>query len=64
MAHFINAKETLVTEAIDGFLRTSGSADLARLDGFPQIKVVMNTAHAANRVAVIRSEERRVGKEC
>ena len=53
MAHFINAKETLVTDALDGFLRTAGNADLARLDGFPQIKVVLNTAHAANRVAVI-----------
>ena len=53
MSHFINTKETLVTDAIEGFLRTAGSIDLARLDGFPQIKVVVNTAHAANRVAVI-----------
>jgi triose/dihydroxyacetone kinase / FAD-AMP lyase (cyclizing) len=53
MSHFINTKETLVTEAIDGFLRTSGNADLARLDGFPQIKVIVNTAHANTRVAVI-----------
>lgn len=53
MSHFINTKETLVIEAIDGFLRTSGNADLARLDGFPQIKVVVNTAHAANKVAII-----------
>ncbi len=53
MAHFINTKETLVTEAIDGFLRTSGNPDLARLDGYPQIKVIVNTTHAANRVAVI-----------
>lgn len=53
MAHFINAKDSLVTEAIDGFLRASGNVDLARLDGFPQIKVVVNTAHPSNRVAVI-----------
>lgn len=53
MSHFINTKETLVIEAIDGFLRTSGNADLARLDGFPQIKVVINTTHPANRVAII-----------
>ena len=53
MGHFINTKETLVTEAIDGFLRTCGNSALARLDGFPQIKVVVNTTHAANRVAVI-----------
>ena len=53
MSHFINTKETLVIEAIDGFLRTSGNADLARLDGFPQIKVVVNTAHPVNKVAII-----------
>ena len=53
MAHFINTKETLVTEAIDGFLRTCGNPNLARLDGYPQIKVLVNTTHAANRVAVI-----------
>jgi dihydroxyacetone kinase len=37
---FINAKEDIVTEAIDGLLRSSGGA-LARLDGYPHIKVVV-----------------------
>ena len=33
MAQFINTKETLVTEAIDGALYTAGDR-LARLNGF------------------------------
>ena len=42
MQQFINSKETLVTEAIDGVLRTAGGR-LARLDGYPHIKVVTRT---------------------
>ena len=38
MAQFINAKENLVTEAIDGLLAASGGT-LSRLDGYPHIKV-------------------------
>jgi ATP-dependent dihydroxyacetone kinase len=53
MAHFINTKETLVTEAVDGFLRTAGAANLARLDGYPQIKVVVATDAKPNRVALV-----------
>jgi ATP-dependent dihydroxyacetone kinase len=52
-SQFINSKETLVTEALDGLLRTSGNPDIVRLDAYPQIKVILNKAHAANRVAVI-----------
>src|SRR3546814_8805615 len=37
MQQFINARETLVTEALDGLLRTAGGRP-ARLDGFPHIK--------------------------
>lgn len=40
MKQFMNSRESLVTEAIDGLLRASGGA-LARLDGFPHIKVVV-----------------------
>ena len=40
MPQFINSKETAVTEAIDGTLRTAGGR-LARLDGFPHVKVVV-----------------------
>ena len=40
MKQFMNSKETLITEAIDGLVRSSGGA-LARLDGYPHIKVVV-----------------------
>jgi dihydroxyacetone kinase len=52
MPQFINTRETLVTEAIDGMLRTAGGR-LARLDGYPHIKVVMRTDWDRSRVAVI-----------
>ena len=53
MTQFINSKETLVTESLDGFLRASGEAKLARLDGYPHIKVIFRTDHIASRVAII-----------
>jgi dihydroxyacetone kinase len=53
MAQFINAREDLVTEAIAGCLRVLGGAGLARLDGFPHIKVVLRTDHRPERVALI-----------
>ena len=40
MAQFINRRDAVVTEALDGMLRLSGGA-LRRLDGFPHIKVVV-----------------------
>ncbi|KIC50857.1 dihydroxyacetone kinase subunit DhaK [Tateyamaria sp. ANG-S1] len=52
MAQFVNAKEDLVKEAIDGLLACSGGA-LARLDGYPHIKVVYRTDWARDRVALI-----------
>ncbi|MBP9182269.1 MAG: dihydroxyacetone kinase subunit DhaK, partial [Fuscovulum sp.] len=52
MKQFMNAKETLVTEAIDGLLRTSGGR-LARLDGYPHIKVVVRTDWDRSRVALV-----------
>ncbi|MGX0902189.1 ATP-dependent dihydroxyacetone kinase [Roseovarius sp. MBR-79] len=52
MPQFINTRETLVTEAIDGMLRTAGGR-LARLDGYPHIKVVMRTDWDRSRVALI-----------
>jgi dihydroxyacetone kinase len=52
MAQFINAKETLVPEAIDGLVRTSGGR-LARLDGFPHIKVVVRTDRDPAKVALV-----------
>jgi ATP-dependent dihydroxyacetone kinase len=52
MKQFINAKETLVTEAIDGALRTAGGR-LARLDGYPHIKVVVRTDWDRSKVALV-----------
>ncbi len=53
MAQFINAKENLVVDSIDGVLRTGVSQGLARLDGYPHIKVLCRTDHKGSRVAVI-----------
>jgi ATP-dependent dihydroxyacetone kinase len=54
MAQFINAKETLVVDSIDGLLRSSGGNNLARLDGYPAIKVVLRTDHKPDKkVAII-----------
>jgi len=48
---FFNTKESLVTEAIDGLL---GSNDkLARLDGYPHIKVVVRTDWDKSKVALV-----------
>ena len=52
MTQFINAKETLVVEAIDGLLRTAGNR-LARLDGYPHIKVVVRTDWTRDKVALV-----------
>lgn len=52
MRQFINDKETLVAEAIEGALRTSGGR-LARLDGFPHIKVVVRTDWDRSKVALV-----------
>ena len=52
MRQFINAKEKLVTEAIDGTLRTAGDR-LARLDGYPHIKVVIRTDWDRSKVALV-----------
>lgn len=52
MKQFINSRETLVTEAIDGTLRTSGGR-LARLDGYPHIKVVVRTDWDRSKVALV-----------
>jgi len=52
MAQFINAKEALVTEAIDGLLAVSGGA-LSRLDGYPHIKVVYRSDWDRSKVALV-----------
>jgi ATP-dependent dihydroxyacetone kinase len=52
MKQFMNSKETLVTEAIDGVVRASGGA-LARLDGYPHIRVVLRTDWDKSKVALV-----------
>jgi dihydroxyacetone kinase len=52
MSQFINAKEDLVTEALDGLLAASGGV-LSRLDGYPHIKVVFRSDWDRSRVALV-----------
>ncbi len=52
MKQFMNARDSLVTEAIDGHLRTS-AGKLARLDGYPHIKVVIRADWDRQKVALV-----------
>lgn len=52
MDQFINSRESAVTEAIDGLIRSSGGA-LARLDGYPHIKVVVRNDWDKSKVAIV-----------
>lgn len=53
MKHFFNRKDSIVTEALDGFLATAGSGTLARLDGYPEIKVVLRADWDKTKVAIV-----------
>jgi len=50
--HFINDKTNIVTDALDGLVATS-SGRLARLDGYPHIRVVVRTNWDKSKVALI-----------
>jgi dihydroxyacetone kinase len=52
MAQFVNAKEALVTEALEGLLATSAGR-LVRLDGYPHIKVVYRADWLRTKVALV-----------
>ncbi|MCB1335455.1 MAG: dihydroxyacetone kinase subunit DhaK [Roseivivax sp.] len=52
MAQFINEKDATVTEAVDGVIQASGGA-LARLDGYPHIRVVVRNDWDKSRVALV-----------
>ncbi|WP_018430704.1 dihydroxyacetone kinase subunit DhaK [Hoeflea sp. 108] len=52
MAQFINRREDVVTEAIDGVLALSGGA-LTRLDGYPHIRVVLRSDWDRSKVAIV-----------
>lgn len=53
MRHFINATDAIVAEALDGLLLSSGDRCLARLDGYPEIKVVVRADRDPGTVAVV-----------
>src|SRR6056300_363692 len=52
MQLFINEKNNVVTEAIDGLIQ-GASGKLSRLDGYPHIKVVVRSDWDKSRVALI-----------
>ncbi len=52
MSQFINARDAIVAEAIDGLLRVSGGR-LTRLDGYPNIKVVVRSDWDRRKVALV-----------
>lgn len=49
---FFNTRETLVTEALDALVRLS-AGKLARLDGYPHVKVVVRATLDPSKVAVV-----------
>lgn len=52
MTQFINEKQNIVTEAIDGVVAASGGK-LARLDGYPHIRVVLRNDWNKSKVALV-----------
>ncbi|SMC72942.1 dihydroxyacetone kinase subunit DhaK [Rhizobium sp. RU36D] len=52
MAQFINKKEDVVVEALEGLLATSG-VPLARLDGYPHVRVIVRADWDKSRVALV-----------
>lgn len=52
MRQFVNQREHIVTEAIDGLVRTSNGR-LARLDGYPHVRVVVRADWDRSKVALV-----------
>ena len=52
MTQFINSKENVVIEAVDGIVAAS-SGKLARLDGYPHIRVVVRNDWDKSKVALV-----------
>ncbi|WP_421616639.1 dihydroxyacetone kinase subunit DhaK [Agrobacterium tumefaciens] len=52
MSQFLNSKENAVTEALEGVLAASGGA-LARLDGYPHIRVIVRSDRDKGKVALV-----------
>lgn len=53
MTHFFNTRDAIVTEALDGLLLARPPGHLARLDGYPSIKVVFRVDWNRKKVAII-----------
>ena len=53
MSHFVNRRDAVVAEAIEGRLSTSRPGALARLDGFPEVKVVVRADGDRTKVALV-----------
>lgn len=53
ISHFINQRDAVVAEAIEGVLSTSRPRALARLDGFPDVKVVVRADWDRSKVAIV-----------
>jgi len=53
MKRFINDKNDIVTESLDGFLACTPNDHLARLDGYPYTKVIVRTDWEKNGVALV-----------
>jgi triose/dihydroxyacetone kinase / FAD-AMP lyase (cyclizing) len=52
MTQFMNKRENIVTEAIDGTIMAAGGR-LVRLDGYPHIRVVLRADWDKSRVAIV-----------
>ena len=52
MTHFMNTKDDMVTDAIIGVIAASGGT-LARLDGYPHIRVVVRSNWNKSKVALV-----------
>ena len=53
MKRFIRSRDSVVTDAIDGFLSSSAGQGATRLDAFPDIKVVLRDDWRKERVALV-----------
>ncbi|MFN0183132.1 MAG: dihydroxyacetone kinase subunit DhaK, partial [Aquabacterium sp.] len=53
MTHFVNDHSSIVQDSLSGLLMASGRPGLGRLDGFPDIRVVLRTERDPSCVAVI-----------
>jgi dihydroxyacetone kinase len=53
MKHFVNARNRIVAEALDGLLLSAGDGALGRLDLYPDIRVILRTDWDTSRVAVV-----------